>query len=229
MHGTDGFGNTDLPEDTSLKTFDYQDLYRNVVTDAAGEAIVIALGPLTNLAAIIHESPPLAAKIKHIYVMGGAVWARGSADSVTEFNFHCDPAAAATVLSSGLPITIAPLDVTNLVQIDESHVARMAASGYRTGEVLARLLRFRLGQGTPPVHGKAFIHDAIAVGGLLWPQLFLKTKMRLQIVSSGPDAGRSQPALGGDPVQKVNLLTAVNAADLLENMLESLCHEAFVV
>jgi inosine-uridine nucleoside N-ribohydrolase len=229
VHGTDGFGDSDLPEDPSLKTSDYLRVYRDMLSSAAGEAVVIALGPLTNLAKIISDSPDLAAKIKHIYAMGGAVWARSSANGVSEFNFQCDPPAAATVLASGLPVTVAPLDVTNLVQVDDSHVARMAASGYRTGEVLAKLLRFRLEQGTAPGHGKAFIHDALAVGGLLWPELFLKTKMRLQIITTGPDAGRSKPALGGDPAQKVNLLTAVNAADLLENVLESLCHEAFVV
>ncbi|HKQ48008.1 MAG TPA: nucleoside hydrolase [Phycisphaerae bacterium] len=229
VHGTDGFGDSDLPEDPSLKTADYRDVYEQVLNGAAGEAVVIALGPLTNLAKIISDSPDLAAKIKHIHVMGGAVWARGSVNSVTEFNFQCDPPATEKVLSSGLPVTVAPLDVTNLVQVDDSHVSRMAASGYRTGEVLAKLLRFRLEQGTAPGHGKAFIHDAVAVGGLLWPELFLKTKMRLDIVTTGPDAGRSKPALGGAPAQKINLLTAVNAADLLENLLESLCHEAFVV
>lgn len=228
-HGTDGFGDLDLPRDPSLKTVDYRRVYDDVLNGAAGEVVVIALGPLTNLAQIIGDAPEVAAKIKHVYVMGGAVWARASPNGVTEFNFHCDPSAATKVLSSGLPVTVAPLDVTNLVQVDDSHVSRMAASGYRTGEVLSKLLRFRLQQGTAPGHGKAFIHDAVAVGGLLWPELFLKTKMRLEIVTTGPDAGRSKPALGGDPTRKVNLLTAVNAADLLENVLESLCHEAFVV
>lgn len=229
VHGGDGFGDSDLPEDPALKTADYRRVYEEVLNGAAGEAVVIALGPLTNLAKIISDSPDIAAKIKHAYVMGGAVWARSSANGVTEFNFSCDPTAAAMVLSSGLPVTVAPLDVTNLVQVDDSHVSRMAASGYRTGEVLSKLLRFRLGQGNSPGHGKAFIHDAVAVGGLLWPELFLKTRMRLEIVTTGPDAGRSKPALGGDSSRKVNLLTAVNAADVLENVLESLCHEAFVV
>lgn len=228
-HGQDGLGDGDLPPDESLTTAAYGDAYARAAEDAGDELTVIALGPLTNLAAILTEAPALREKIKHIYVSGGAVWARGDAHGVREFNFHRDPSAAAAVLSSGLPITVAPLDVTCFVQLDESHVARLAASGQRVGETIARLLRYRLNRDAPPGRGKTFIHDVLAVAGLLWPDLFLKTRTRLEVTTGGADAGRCKPALGGDAAQKVDLLTAVNAVDLLENVLESLCHEAFVV
>ncbi len=228
-HGQDGLGDCDLAPDDSLVTTAYGDVYRQAAEDAGGELTVIALGPLTNLAAILADSPALGNKFKHVYICGGVVWARGDAHGVGEFNFHRDPAATAAVLSSGLPITVVPLDVTCFVQLDESHVARLAASGQRVGETVARLLRYRLTRDTPPGRGKTFIHDVLAVGGLLWPDLFLKTRMRLDVTTSGADAGRCKPALGGDASQRVDLLTAVNAVDLLENVLESLCHEAFVV
>jgi hypothetical protein len=53
--------------------------------------------------------------------------------------------------------------------------------------------------------------------------------MRLDVATQGDDAGRCRPSLGGDAAAQVNLLTAVNAVDFLEGLLESLCHEAFVV
>ena len=53
--------------------------------------------------------------------------------------------------------------------------------------------------------------------------------MRLEVSTKGAEAGRSKPGLGGDKSKHVDLLTAVNAVDLLENVLESLCHEEFVV
>lgn len=228
-HGQDGLGDCQLAADDSLKPASFRDVYRQAVDSADGELVIFALGPLTNLAAILAEAPALGKKIKHLYISGGAVWARGDAQGVSEFNFHRDPKAAAAVLSSGLPITIAPLDVACLVQLDDSHAGRLASSGQRVGETIAKLLRYRLDRDTPPGRGKSFLHDILAVGGLLWPDLFLKTRMRLDVTTSGAEAGRVKPALGGDHSQRVDLLTAVNAVDLLENMLESLCHEAFVV
>ena len=119
--------------------------------------------------------------------------------------------------------------LSRLICLDESHVARMAASGYRTGEVLAKALRHSLDSDGEPGKGKACIPDAVTAGSLLWPNLFLRTQLRLDVTTSGPQAGRTHPALGGDPSSRVDLLTAVNAADFIENLLESLCHEAFVV
>lgn len=252
LFGADGFGECDLPAAQSAKCEDFRSAYRRAITDASGELVILALGPLTNLSAMLTESPELMRAVKHIHVSGGAVWTRGnaapnltgpqrgeagmSASPVAEFNMHRDPVAAAKVLTSGLPITVAPLDVTGLVCLDESHVAHLAASGYRTGEVLAKLLRYPLDAELRPPHqdlepgsGKCHVHDALTTGSLLWPDLFLKTRMRLDVVTDGAQAGRTKPALGGDAAQRIDLLTAVNAVDFVERMLESLCHEAFVV
>jgi inosine-uridine nucleoside N-ribohydrolase len=124
---------------------------------------------------------------------------------------------------------VAPLDVTRLICLDESHVARLAASGYRTAEVLAGLLQHPLQRDDDPAYGKCCLHNAVTVGSIIWPNLFLKTRMRLDIVTHGAEAGRCRPALGGEESAQVDLLTAVNAVDFIENLLESLCHEAFVV
>ncbi|HWL94342.1 MAG TPA: nucleoside hydrolase, partial [Phycisphaerae bacterium] len=168
-------------------------------------------------------------KVKRLFVAGGAVWCRGNVTEHVEFNFHRDPRAASRVLASGLPITVVPLDVSGLVCFDESHVAHLAASGYRTGQIPAELLEHALEYDGEPAYGKTFVPAAVAVGSVLWPELFMKTRMQLQIVAEGPQAGRSKPALGGDKSKQVDLLTAVNAAEFLERALESLCHEAFVV
>ncbi len=229
LFGDDGFGESDLPIASAAKVDDFKSVYRRTVEAAQGELVILALGPLTNLAALLDESPDLFRAVKHIHLAGGAVWTGGDATETAEFNMHLDSAAAAKVLSSGLPITVTPLDVTKLVCLDESHVAHLAASGYRTGEVLAKLLRYPLEQDVEPGYGKCYIADALTAGSLLWPDLFMKTRMRLEVVTEGAEAGRTKPALGGDPQQRVDLLTAVNAVDFLENLLEQLCHEAFVV
>lgn len=230
VFGEDGLGNSDLPACDDFAPRDYRKVYREAIEAARGELRVVATGPLTNLAALLDKSPDLVKQIRHVYVSGGAVWAKGNATDTAEFNFHRDPAAAAKLLSSGLPITLAPLDMTSMVCLDESHVARLAASGYRTGDVVARCLQYTLEHDDEPGYGKTFIHDCLALGSILWPGLFVTTRMRLDVVTEGKHAGRSVPAaLGGDKSRQINLLTAVNAMDFLESFLEALCHEAFVV
>ncbi len=228
-HGEDGLGQTHLPPDAAAKSLDYRTVYRETAAEAKGRLVVVCLGPLTNLAAMLEGAGDLACSIEQIYVSGGAVWTKGNVDEVAEYNFRRDPQAAAKVLASGLPITVVPLDVTNMIRLDESHVARLAASGARTGEVLADILRYSLDRDDEPGHGKTFVQDAVAMGGVIWPDLFLRTRMRLDVETHGPQAGRCRPSLGGDRSLQVNILTVVNAVDLLENMLESLCHDEFVV
>lgn len=227
--GADGLEDWDPPAGDAISASGSLDVYREVIDGAEGELNILMLGPLTNLAAVLAEAPALFDRVARIYVAGAAVWAKGDAGDAAEFNFHCDPSAAAAVMSSGLPLTVVPLDVTGLVCLDQSHVAHMATSGYRTGEMSATLLERVLESDAAPGYGKAFAPAAVAVGSLIWPALFLNTRMRLEVVTSGVEAGRVKPALGGDKSRQVDLLTAVNAVDFVENLLESLCHEAFIV
>ena len=229
LFGEDGLGNWDGAEAAAIEHADFSEVYSQAIEAAGGELNVLAIGPMSNLAAVMTDAPDLAGSIRRVFVSGGAVWAKGDVTDVAEFNFHRDPRAAATVLSSGLPITVVPLDVTGLLCLDASHVAHMSASGYRTGEVSAQVLEYALEQDGDPAYGKSLVPAAVAAGSMIWPDLFLKTRMRLDIAVDGPNVGQSKPGLGGDKSRHVDLLTAVNAVDFLENLLESLCHEAFIV
>lgn len=228
MHGEDGLGDWDFTLKQPVATLPWEKAYDRAIAEAGGKLCILALGPLTNVAAHLARGDGARRGIASILVCGGAVWAKGAHDGA-EANFRRDPAGAAAVLASGVNVTVAPVDVTELVCLDQSHVAHLAASGYRTGEVTARVLEHALESDGAPAYGKTFVPAAVAAAGLVWPALFMKTRMRLEVSTAGRDAGRCKPALGGDKSSQIDLLTAVNAADLLENMLESLCHEAFVV
>lgn len=229
IFGPDGLGGWAQATPANSPPGHFDKVYDEAIREGGGELVILSLGPLTNLAAMLENSPDVFAKVKRVFVTGGAVWCRGNVTDRVEFNFHRDPAAAARVMESGLPITVAPLDVTGLVCLDESHVAHLAACGFRTGQVPAARLEHALEYDGEPAYGKTFIAPSVTVGSLLWPQLFMKTRMQLQVTIEGSEAGRAKPALGGDKAKQVDLLTALNAADFLEKLLESICHEAFVV
>lgn len=228
VFGADGLGNSDLPIPEGWSPQEAPAIYRKLLNRHAGELTVVAIGPLTNLAALLDAEPAVLSKAQRIIIMGGAVFCPGNVTSKAEFNIYRDPVAAAKVLASGLPITLVPLDVTRKVALDESHRAHLAASNTRSGQMLARMIEYPMGLGIDGP-GRFLVHDALAVGVLLWPELFLQTQMGVKVVTEGPDRGRTAPAVGRKDVRSISIILSVQAADLLENMLELLCSEAFVV
>ena len=94
-----------------------------------GEIILIAIGPLTNVALAMLKEPRLARALGGLVIMGGVI---GGTHALhlpwTEHNFRSDPEAAQIVLASGAPMAIVPLDVTTQVRIRTVGVARLAAA-----------------------------------------------------------------------------------------------------
>ncbi|HZM33841.1 MAG TPA: nucleoside hydrolase [Burkholderiales bacterium] len=109
----------------------------------AGPLTVVALGPLTNVAAVLAERPDLRPRIARLVaVMGrrpGHIFhpgenARGGAflghgPVFRDFNFVMDEAAAARVLAMGLPITLVPYDAARGLELTAEHLDRLSASG----------------------------------------------------------------------------------------------------
>lgn len=65
-----------------------------------GELIVVALGPLTNIAMACRMDPSFMSNVARIVVMGGSVLSMGNMSRTAEFNFFMDPEAARIVFSA---------------------------------------------------------------------------------------------------------------------------------
>ncbi|MBZ5542129.1 MAG: nucleoside hydrolase [Acidobacteriia bacterium] len=93
---------------------------RDQIESRPGEIILIPIGPLTNVAGLFRDYPETGKKIKRIVLMGGSVmrgYAPNSAPEA-EYNIAQDPAAAQVVFKSGVPILMAPLDATAMLELD---------------------------------------------------------------------------------------------------------------
>lgn len=107
--------------------------------------IVVATGPLTNVAEALRLRPSIARKIRLVEVMGGAVWTEGNVgrewpaidDQVAEWNIWVDPVAAQEVLASGVPVRFMPLDVTDKVVFYPADAATWRATGTAEGRLAA--------------------------------------------------------------------------------------------
>jgi len=143
----------------------------------ARQVTLVAMGPLTNIAAAIGRSPNIAGRIGEIVIMGGAMKEGGNRTPSAEFNIMVDPHAADIVLNSGVPITMMGLDVTHQVLSTEERVARIGALNNPAADATVGMLSFfhrydtekYSSQGTP-------LHDPCTVAFLLRPELF-KTKL----------------------------------------------------
>lgn len=71
---------------------------------------VVALAPLTEVAAVLREDPEAYARLGGIITMAGSVDSPSHADGVAEWNAGADPAPFAEVLAGPVPVTVVPDD-----------------------------------------------------------------------------------------------------------------------
>jgi inosine-uridine nucleoside N-ribohydrolase len=106
-----------------------------------GELTIIAVGELTNLGALLQAEPGIAARIKAIALMGGAIrhgYAPGSKPE-PEWNIKSNAAAAKVVFSSGVPLLVAPLDSTGALKIPAAWRVRIFSRASPLNDALAAL------------------------------------------------------------------------------------------
>ncbi len=105
------------------------DLLIELILAAPGEITLVAMAPLTNIAMAIRREPRLVGAVREVIVMGGALRHEGNVTPMAEFNTYVDPHAAHIVYHSGMPITLAPLDVTYQCILTQTDVDRLLALG----------------------------------------------------------------------------------------------------
>ena len=78
-----------------------------------GDATLITLGPLTNVAMALRADPTLAERVPSLVAMAGAIDVAGNTpNGVAEYNVWVDPLAAKEVIA-GMDVTLVPLDATD--------------------------------------------------------------------------------------------------------------------
>jgi purine nucleosidase len=154
------------------------DFLRKEINRRPGAITIIAIGELTNVAAVLQSDPSAASKIKRIALMGGSI-ARGYApDSKPEpeWNVKSNPRAAQIVFSSRVPILMAPLDVTAMLQLDAAGRRRVFTQLTPITNALT-ILYYLWGKETPT------LFDPMAVAMLIDPGL-CQTEERAIVVDA---------------------------------------------
>jgi purine nucleosidase len=145
---------------------------------------LLAIAPLTNVAAVIERDPVTFRKLKRVVIMGGSI-KRGYNDlgytpdhgPDPEYNIASDIAAARRLFTSGVPLFVMPLDSTQL-KLDEVKRELIFRQSTPLTDALT-LLYHQWGQLTPT------LYDPVAVAFSISPQLCPTQAMRIEIDDKG--------------------------------------------
>jgi inosine-uridine nucleoside N-ribohydrolase len=190
VHGESGLDGPDLPPPSRAPEPGHA---VELLARRLGERphVLVATGPLTNVALLLALHPELAERIERVVIMGGAI-AEGNVTPAAEFNIWVDPEAAARLFASGLDVTMVGLDVTHRALLTPAHADVLRAAG-RAGRVVAELLDFfaRFHADVYAFDG-APIHDAMAVAQVIDPGLLVTEPLHVEIDTGyGPSRGRT--------------------------------------
>lgn len=162
-----------------------------------GEITIVAIGPLTNVAAALSLEPRLAANVAEIVVMGGIFFSTMPSHALPgEWNVWVDPEAAQAVLRSGMPQRWVGLDVTLQVRLTREHAARMLAASTPfapfAGEATLAWIEHSHAEnpGSALDADSCAMHDPLAVAVLTRPDLVEFREAAVTVVTGeGPARG----------------------------------------
>lgn len=195
VHGADGMGNLSqtLPEpqysyETSRGS---EEILIEKLRAMPGEITIVAIAPLTNLAAAERLSPGVLRLAKQIVIMGGAFQVPGNVSPEAEFNIAYDPGAAQQVFSCCDNLVVMPLDVTRQLIFTPELATRVSA--VNPTSAIARFmvdlcqfmvgtaLKFREVVGEPGF----LVHDAVTLAYLFYPGTLLFQRAQVEIETQG--------------------------------------------
>lgn len=193
-HGPTGTGYVELRgEDRQLGTTEYTAIPASRYLGAhvsrhPGEVSIVALGPLTNLAAAVQHGVDLSGGTREVIWMGGTLEERGNTTETGEWNACVDPEAVEACLAAGAVHRMFPLDATqdviftmdDLRALPDTHLAGIVRDA----------MRFYVGfhQKADGIDG-AYLHDPVVlIGSMLRPELVTETVTETLACDTSSDA-----------------------------------------
>ncbi len=185
VHGASGLDGPPLPEPVRpVSPLRSVELMAEVLRQSGQPVTIISTGPLTNTASLLLTHPELKEKIARISLMGGGI-AYGNWTPAAEFNILVDPDAAKVVFTSGLPILMAGLDVTERALIFPEDFRRIRQIGNPVSDVVYQWLEYFYRFHRSIGYAGAPMHDPCAVVALLHPEWFEMKDLYVQVETQG--------------------------------------------
>ncbi|MBD1823710.1 nucleoside hydrolase [Cyanobacteria bacterium FACHB-DQ100] len=235
IHGNDGMGNLSSQLPDAIHSYEMarhsDDLLIDRLNAMPGEITIVAIAPLTNLAAAEKKASGVLRKAKEIIIMGGAFSCPGNITSHAEFNVWFDPEAAEIVLNSRCDLVITPLDITRRLIFTREVAQSIVQSNPHSelAQFLISLCEFMIGTAleyreTNGISG-FLVHDAATLGYLFYPETMMWKRARVQIETRG-EWTRGQTLIDDRNLAKQPanawVATEVDAARFFTSLIEDL-------
>jgi purine nucleosidase len=195
VHGDRGLGKAALPAPAAaISPRSATSLLVETARERPGEVLLVATGPLTNIALALAEEPRLPDLLAGFAIMGGSYARGGNTTPAAEANTWVDPDAAQAVFRgfSGRPEAKLPrcagLDVTEQVQLTKSHLASIVAPapaspvGTFLGDAVPFYIEF---YERTRSYGGACMHDPLALALAIDPSMATWFTTRVEVESDG--------------------------------------------
>jgi inosine-uridine nucleoside N-ribohydrolase len=187
FHGKTGLMDAVLPE--PKMRVDRRSAAQLIIDEANSlgkELTLVAIGPLTNIAAAILADPTIPMKVGGLVIMGGAFgltpYGSGNANAVAEFNIWHDPDAAKLVFDSGIPVACIGLDTTTHpdYRMNKAMYSEMIARKTKRSKLIEGLC------GTLVERFNGFsLHDPMAMAYVANQTMFKTEKYRVEVETTG--------------------------------------------
>jgi purine nucleosidase len=193
VHGPRGLGGADpAPARASVSERTAARVIVETARAHPGEVLLVATGPLTNVARALSEEPGLPALLGGFALMGGAYAHAGNVTPAAEANIWVDPEAAASVFCAFSGAAVLPLcvglDVTQQVRMTTADLEAVCAPA--PSSALAAFLRDAIGfyiefyERSGSSKG-ASMHDPLALAIALDPSLAELRTARVEVECDG--------------------------------------------
>lgn len=237
-HGEDGIGDSGLPDVNGVPVrAGAVDYILDTLKKEKGLCL-LAIGPMTNVALALQREPEVFKNLGVLVSMGGSFKSHGNCSPVAEYNYWCDPDAAAYVyenlekskacgLTEGEPsIHMVGLDVTRKVVLTPNILGYMKRLNPEIGVFVEKITRFYF-----DFHWEqegiigCVINDPLAVAYLCRPELCggfdAYTAVETKGISIGQSVVDAENFWRKAPNSRV--LTGVNTEEFMTMFLYRLC------
>lgn len=176
--------------DPNTKFSDGAEFILRAAREHPGQVTLIGIGPLFTVEAAIKRDPAAFKRLKRVVIMGGSVHkgygmdAQGKPKAAEpEWNILNDPAGLKALLASGVPVTMMPLDSTQ-VPLDTRGREAIFAHGSALTDQLTLLYHEWMG-GTQNHGATPTLFDPVAVTYTFRPDLCPAKAMHIDVDAKG--------------------------------------------
>jgi inosine-uridine nucleoside N-ribohydrolase len=186
-----------------------------------GEVILFTVGPVPNIKDVLDRDPSVLRLAKRVVSMFGSFYMGYGTGPVpdAEWNVKADVESAKRFIAAGAQPVLAGLDVTTFVKLNEGERLKLSMRNSPLTDALCGL--YTLWGFESYAQPDPTLFDVVAVGMVLWPDLFTTRKVHIRVTNEGYtiiDESKEPNCEIGMTVNKQDLIRRVMERYLRQNL-----------